>query len=349
MTDILPIIADTNFNRIGIVDDYISLIWTTRFYEHGDFQIQTPITPENIDLLAIGNYVIRDDNENVGIIEKVDLIYSETNNRVLTVSGRFLTQLLSRRIIAEQTQVSGAVSSAINTLINDSIISPALAARKISNFTLGSYSIAATIEAQYTGKNLYNVISDLALQYGFGFKITLNDDNEFVFELYEGTDRSYDQSENPYIVFSDEYDNLLNSEFQRDDKNIINCVLAAGEGEGTTRKTVWVSSPDNPTGISRYEFYDDSRNTSSNDGEISEQDYLEQLGEIGRENLTAYTLTFSGEINSINIQFGVNVNIGDIVTIENSELGLSSSVRIIELIESVDASGRYSIIPTFGT
>ena len=229
MTDILPIIADTNFNRIGIVDDYISLIWTTRFYEHGDFQIQTPITPENIDLLAIGNYVIRDDNENVGIIEKVDLIYSETNNRVLTVSGRFLTQLLSRRIIAEQTQVSGAVSSAINTLINDAIISPALAARQISNFTLGDYSIAATIEAQYTGKNLYNVISDLALQYGFGFKITLNDDNEFVFELYEGTDRSYDQSENPYIVFSDEYDNLLNSEFQRDDKNIINCVLAAGE------------------------------------------------------------------------------------------------------------------------
>lgn len=348
MADILPIVADTNFIKLGVIDDYISLIWTTRYYEHGDFQIEIPITKENAELYQIGNYILRNDNPNVGIIEKVDLVYSSTSSRVLTISGRFLTQLLGRRIIAEQTVVSGAISTCINKLITDAIINPAINARKISNFVLDNYTIATTIEAQYTGKNLYEVISELALQYKFGFIITLNDDNEFVFTCYEGEDRSYNQSTNPYVIFSDEYDNLINSEYQKDSSGIITDVLAAGEGEGLDRRTVWVTNSEAPTGINRYEYYDDSRNISSNEGEISDQEYMEQLAEDGRMDLTTYTVTFAGECDSSNITFGVDVNVGDVVQIENSILGLTSTARIIELIESVDSSGAYSIIPTFG-
>lgn len=348
MADILPIVADTNFIKLGVIDDYISLIWTTRYYEHGDFQIEIPITKENVELYKIGNYILRNDDPNVGIIEKVDLVYSSTSSRVLTISGRFLTQLLGRRIIAEQTVVSGAISTCINKLITDAIINPALNARKISNFVLDNYTIATTIEAQYTGKNLYEVISELALQYKFGFRITLNDDNEFVFTCYEGEDRSYNQSTNPYVIFSDEYDNLINSEYQKDSSGIITDVLAAGEGEGLDRRTVWVTNSEAPTGINRYEYYDDSRNISSNEGEISDQEYMEQLAEDGRMDLTTYTVTFAGECDSSNITFGVDVNVGDVVQIENSILGLTSTARIIELIESVDSSGAYSIIPTFG-
>ena len=348
MADILPIVADTNFIRLGVIDDYVSLIWTTRYYEHGDFQIEVPITEENVTMLAIGNYILRNDDDNIGIIEKVDLVYSSTNKRVLTVSGRFATQILGRRIVAEQTVVSGSISTCINKLIEDAITNPAINARKISNFVIDNYTIATTIEAQYTGKNLYDIISELAKQYKFGFRITLNDDNEFVFTCYEGEDRSYNQNVNPYVIFSDEYDNLINSEYQRDASGIITDVLAAGEGEGDQRRTIWVTNNEVPTGINRFEYYDDSRNTSSNEGEISDQEYLEQLAEDGRMDLTTYTVTFAGECDSSNIHFGTDVNVGDLVTIENSILGLSSTVRIIELIESVSPSGAYSIIPTFG-
>ena len=348
-TKILPIIMDQNFNRIAAIDSYKSLIWTSRYYNHGDFEITIGISAQIISLLSVGNYVVRDDDENVGIIEKIDLKISETNEQVLIVSGRFLTQILARRIIAEQTQVNGTVAAAINKLINDAIISPTIADRQISNFTLGTYTTTATIEAQFTGKNLYTVISDICKQYGIGFKITLNDSNEFVFELYEGVDRSYDQSANPYVVFSNQYDNLINAEYQKDSKNLITAVLAAGEGEGLDRKTVWVTSDSNPTGLNRFEYYDDSRNTSSNEGEIPEDEYLNQLAELGRENLTTYETTFGGQVNFTNIQFKTDVNLGDICTIENTDLGVAFSARIIEVIESVDASGKYSIIPTFGT
>ncbi len=345
---IYPIAMDQNFNRIGIIDNYKTLIWTSRYYEHGDFEITIGVTPETVELLATGNYIMRTDDENVGIVEKIDVKISESSEQLLIVSGRFLTQILARRIIAQQTQVSGSVSAAINKLLNDAIISPAIAARKISNFTLGSYSIAATIEAQYTGKNLYTVISDICLQYGLGFKVTLNDSNEFVFELYEGVNRSYEQSVNPYVVFSDQYDNLVNAEYQKDTKGVITAVLAAGEGEGLDRKTIWVTSDSNPTGLNRFEYYDDSRNTSSNEGEISEQDYYNQLAELGREKLTTYETTFGGEVDFTNINFKTDINLGDICTIENTKLGIVFSARIIEVIESIDASGKYQIIPTFG-
>lgn len=345
--EILPIIVDSNFTKLGTIDDYKSLIWTTRYYEHGDFEICTGVNPLYYSFLAVGNYVLRADDENVGIIEKVEIQITEEDEEILIASGRFLTQILGRRIIATQTQVNGLVSSAMYTLIEEAIINPSISQRQISNFINGDYVGTDTIEAQYTGKNLYEVISGVCLQYGLGFKVNLNDDNQFVFNLYEGVDRSYGQSVNPYVVFSDTYDNLLNAQYQKDAKNIVTNVLAAGEGEGDERKMIWVTN-ENPSGLNRYEFFDDSRNISSNDGEISDAEYMSQLAEAGKENLTSYETTFASDVDFTNVKFKEEVNIGDIVTIENSKLGAYFNVRIIEVIESIGEDGKYSIIPTFG-
>ena len=347
--EILPIISDQNFIRLGVIDNYKSLIWTSRYYEHGDFEIVTGVSAKNIAMFKVGNYVTREDDDNVGIIESVGVDITEEDEETLIIYGRFSTQILGRRIIANQTQVNGRVSDAIYHLINDAIINPTITQRKIDNFILGDYSNPNKISAQFTGKNLYAVISDICLQYGLGLKVTLNDNNEFVFQLYEGVDRSYDQTENPYMVFSDTYDNLLNAQYQKNAQNLITNVLAAGEGEGDARKMIWVSNEADPTGLERYEFFDDSRNISSNDGEILESEYMNQLAEAGKENLSSYETKFAGQVDFNNVRFKEDINLGDICTIENSKLGKSFNTRIIEVIESVDESGKYSIIPTFGT
>lgn len=346
---ILPVVMDKNYNRIAVIDSYKTLIWTTRYYTHGDFEISIGLSAEMVRILAIGNYIVRDDDDNVGIIEKVDVKITSTNEQLLIVSGRFLTQILARRIIADQTQVSSTISQAIDTLITDAIINPAVTARKIDNFVLDTYSFTDTIEAQYTGKNLFEVISDLCLQYGLGLKIYFDSSKNFVFKLYKGIDRSIDQDVNPHLIFSNDYDNLINAEYQRDSENLITAVLAAGEGEGDERKTIWAYGDTEPEGLDRYEYYDDSRNTSSNDGEISEQDYYKQLQEDGRSDLTTYETTFAGEVNFNTVKYKVDVDIGDICTIENTDLGINFNARIIEVIESIDATGKYTIIPTFGT
>ncbi len=349
---ITPIIYDNSGNMRLIVDNYKSLIWTTRYYDHGDFEIVVPLNKITATCCQATYYIMRDDDENIGIIEKVEAKISETDEEILIVSGRFATQILARRIIAEQTEVNGTVAEAINQLITDAIISPTIPERQISNFVLGDYSTEETITAQYTGKNLYTVIHDICTQYGLGFKITLNENKQFVFSLYKGVDRSYNQSENPYVVFSNVYDNLINIEFQVDFRNVITTVLSAGEGEGLQRKTVWVSNPNisvlPAVGLYRYEYYLDARNTSSNEGEISEQDYLDQLAELGKENFTPYEMTTAGEVLFTSIEFKKDVNIGDLVVVEDSRLAQAFTVRIIEVIESISESGAYTIIPTFG-
>lgn len=342
----IPVIMNTSFERLAEIDDYISFIWTNRYYTAGDFELCVVANAENMALLQKWYYIVRDDDENVGIIEHLVVQHDEESGNVIVVSGRFLPSILGRRIIAVQTNVSGAISSCVNKLINENVISPTIAARQISNFILGSYTFSKTMYAQYTGDNLLDTISAICETYGLGFKVTLNDQNQFVFQLYQGIDHTYDQSTNPYVIFSDEYDNLLSSEYEENYAEMVTAVLVAGEGEGLQRKAMWVS--DGATGINRCELYKDQRDLQSNDGEIPTAEYDEILQEKGKELLTTYTAAFTGEVFMNNVEYRKDVNVGDLVVIENKKLGIYMNTRLVEVIESMSETGEYSTVPTFG-
>lgn len=343
---IIPIILNTNFERIGMIDDYSSLIWTSRYYQCGDFEIVVPIDSAHIDLLQKDFYVVRDDDENVGIIEDIQIEQSEDQKEQMIIIGRFLSSILGRRIIATQTQLSGTVSAGIASLINDSIINPSVLARKIDNFEIKTTLFADRLDAQFTGKNLLAAVEDTCQTTHIGFKTTLNG-NIFCFELYRGLDRSYNQSENPWVVFSDEFDNLLSSKYTQTASTQITDVLVAGEGEGLDRKMLWVSK-DNNIGLDRYELFQDQRNLSTNNGSVSDEEYKKQMQEEGLEQITTITQVFDGTVYFDNIKYKSDVNLGDVVVIENKRWGVHINSRLIEVIESVDESGIYQIVPTFG-
>ena len=346
MKQIMPIVMDTNFTKLAIIDDYISLIWTTRYYEAGDFELCVNVNPINYNLFRKDYFIYREDDENVGIIEDIKIQRSNDGKEIFIVTGRFLSSILARRIIAVQTTVSGSISNCINKLINENVINPSIAARKIDNFILNDYTISQTMQAQYTGDNLLKTISDICETYGIGYKVTLNDQNQFVFSLYEGVDRTYDQSVNPWVIFSDKYDNLLSSEYEENYRDVVTAVLVAGEGEGEDRKTAWVTNGD--TGLARHEAYKDQRQIQSDDGEISDAEYTELLQESGKESLTQYTTAFTGTVYFDNITYKEDVDVGDMCVIENSRWGIYLNSRLVEVIESVSESGEYSIVPTFG-
>lgn len=344
----LPIVINTNFERIAIIDDYSSFIWSTRFYACGDFELCVDVTVEHINVLQIGYYVARDDDENVGIIEKIKVSKNEDGKEVLIVSGRFLPSIIGRRIISVQTQVNGTVSNVIETLLNNEVINPSDSSRQIPGLSfISTVTDPTTFKAQYTGKNVLEIVEELCLTYGVGFKVILQENNEFLFKLYEGVDRSYDQNVNPYVIFSNQYDNLISSEYEESHENLVNAVLVAGEGEGIDRKMLWVTK-NNPSGLNRYEYFADKRDLQSNDGEISPADYNAQLQSAGKECLTEFTAAFTGNVYFNDIKYKTDVNVGDICTIKNDKWGIYINSRIVEVIESVSESGQYSIIPTFG-
>ena len=336
-----------NFEMLAIIDYYVSFIWTTRYYDCGDFELVVDVNSNSLDLFQKDYYICRDDDEHVGIIENIKIQKNEDGQELIIVSGRFLSCILGRRIISEQTQINSTVSDAIYLLLNNEIIDPLIAKRKISNFTYGDYTTAETIEVQYTGDNLLKTITAICSTYGIGFKTLLSDNNQFVFQLFDGVDRSYGQSVNPYVVFSDEYENLLSSEYEENYQDIATNVLVAGEGEGLDRRTLWVTETD-PSGIDRHEVYKDHRDIRSNDGEISDVEYLNMLREAGLQNLTTITQAFTGTVYFNNIVYKEDVNIGDICTIENKKWGIYINSRLVEVIESINEAGEYSIIPSFG-
>lgn len=346
MKQILPVVMNRSFQRLAVIDDYSSFIWSTRYYTCGDFQLIVDVNETNMNLFQKDYYIVRDDDDNIGIIDDIIIQRNEDAQEVLIVTGKFLASILGRRIIAQQTTVTGAISACINALINQNVINPSIAARKISNFILGSYTFSTTMQAQFTGTNVLEAISAICETYGLGFKVTLNSNNQFVFQLYSGTDRTYDQNVNPWVVFSDKYDNLLSSEYEENYQNIATAVLVAGEGEGLDRKTVWVT--DGSTGLDRHELFKDQRNIQSNNGEISDAEYTKLLQESGKESLTKYTTAFTGTVYFDNITYKEDVNIGDLCVIENSRWGIYVNSRLVEVIESVNEAGEYSIIPTFG-
>ena len=343
----LPIIANTSFKRIGTIDDYVSFIWSRRYFAAGDFELTVAISAENTELLQKDYYIMRDDADDVGIIENIKLGESADGNQLMTVSGRFLVSILARRIIATQIQVSGTVENCVKQLINANAIAPNVAARRIPNLQYGTFTNAAkTMQQQFTGQNLLEAIQEICESNGCGLRIILTNDNKFSFYLYDGVDRSYNQETNPYVIFSNEFDNLDSSEYQESYESIITDVLVAGEGEGTARKTVWASKANN-SGLNRYESYQDARNSSTNDGEISDAVYYDQLRAEGKESITNFAQAFAGEVNWNNYDLGNGVDIGDIVVIENTRWQIGMNARIIEIIESVNESGVYSAIPTF--
>lgn len=345
-------VLNQSFEIIAIIDEYESVIWTTRYFTYGDFELYLSADNNLMDLLQIGNYLVRDKDvngaiyQNVMIIRNLEITTDAEDGDHLIVTGYDLKSILNRRIIPEQTNLYGNVDALMQNLVYTEIINPSIAARQISNFIAGVNEIQTvyTMRQQITGKNLGEIMTKISTAYGYGYDVYIDNGN-FVFYVYEGADRSYNQNANPYVVFSNNYGNLLSSDYVINNDNFANVAVVAGEGEGTARKKVTVG---NASGLERYEVWIDSRNTSSDDGTISEDEYLELLTQEGVESLSEMetTTTFSGEIDdSTNYTINVDYFLGDIVQIEN-DYGIQATTRIVEIIESEDDTGS-SVIPTF--
>lgn len=335
-----------------MLEIYESLIWTVQYFGASDFQIVTTATEENIKKLAIGRYLVRTEDakeggefQNVMVIEGQKLEYDADKGWMLTVTGRGLKSILSRRIVWKQTTMSGSIEKAARQIVTDNIINPEDSARAFPNFIMEDergYDDAA--EFQLFGENIADWLASIGESYGCGWDVYIKGGN-YVFKFYKGEDRSYNQTKNTPVVFSEEYDNLLSSTYTHSAENFGNAALIGGEGEGTNKRTAAVGES---AGLERFEKYIDGSGVSSNGQIITLETYAKLLEDYGREQLanTKSAEKFSGEIQPDGI-FKINKDyyLGDIVQIDTKR-GITATPRIIEIIYAEDGSG-VSVVPTF--
>lgn len=355
----IHVLNPENFELEGIVDSFVSLIWRPSYYDVGDFELYMGASLEAFRLFQKGRYLVRETDitvengivtyKNVMIVKNIDLYTDVESGDFVSITGRELKFLLNSRIVWNQTSISGNVENAIRSLVTENAINPTNENRIIPTLSLDELSgITDTLDTQITGDNLDKSITNICKNYLLGWEVYISN-NSLKFRVYQGTNRSYGQTNNPYVVFSDTFDNLYNTEYQMHSEDYANCTLIGGEGEGKER--VYQVVGDEYAGLNRFEYFTDARDLSRNAGsedEIAEADYNKMLQERGREKLAELSVTegFSGEVLSdVTFEYNRDFFMGDIVTVIN-KYGISRNVIVLSSIESMDSNGK-KLIPQF--
>lgn len=352
---------NADFEVIGILDTAQSVIWHSVYYGVGDFQIYIRLT-DALHLIADARYITRPDNDEVGVIESLLIADDIESGKMITIAGRFAKCLLDRRIIYtlsgtsnKATILQGKVETEVRRLVNEN----AIASRSLGVFELGAVAgISKTIvdengtaaQKQVSFENLLEYTEAVLKEYSIASAVKLSN-GKLQYIVYEGADRSADNTDgNQPIVFSKEFDNLLSSEYTFDSTAEKNVALIGGEGEGIERFCVLLGSQ---SGLQRKEVFVNAssiKKTYKDENDVektyTDAEYTAMLKTHAKQEMSELIVSedFNGaiDITNGNWKYGVDVFLGDIVTIQDNDIAVFKNVRLAEVTEYQDEDG-YSV------
>ena len=328
---------DKNLDLLGIVDYFISLRWRRKYFEAGEFEIVLPVNEYTMQFVSEDIIVMRNNYTEAGIIDTIEYSDDGTDEQV-TISGRFLSSLLERRIVTSKINFNGNTIEGMNTIVN--AMTPLTTQWETSQVTMSS----PHIEFQCTYKNVYEYLRKLAEYSNIGVRVVPNVESKvYMFEVWKGLDRTSTQSTNEQYAFSDDKFNIEQGSLVISSKTKATYILVGGTGEDDERTVVSVNN--GKTGFDRYEVFSD-QSSLSDDG-LSTSEYKNQLKTVGEGILSDGTFTL--EVTALVQQDYKNKwDLGDIVDIKKDKWGTSSTQRIIE-VEEIIENGKKTIYPTFGS
>ena len=360
-------IRNAETELIGIIDTAKSVIWRSVYYGVGDFEVYVQATQNTRELLSVGNYVTRPDNNEIGIIEKVEIKADKFDGLVITASGRFAKSILDRRLIYNLSGTSnsatilrGNVELQVRKIVEENAIScafdsrrniPLLALGALANIPLEIVDESGNAaQKQVSYGNLLEYSDAVLQEYELSARVTLDAERKKLqYSVFSGEDRSEEnESGNEPVIFSEDYDNLKDSAYSLDKTSCKNAALVGGEGEGTAR--FYALAAGSEAGLARREVWVDASSISKKykDAGGTEQTYSDDvysgfLIEKGRQSLSALkpVEAFGGslDVTSGNFVFNRDFFLGDVVTVESERIGVYKRVRIISVTEVQDENG----------
>ena len=128
-------VYDQDLTPLGLAEDFTSLTWTRRAREPSECEIKLPVSSLAVDLLAIGNLVMKleDETGEAMQIESREIEMDDEGRETLTVKARGLMSWLSRRVnLTAYDETSDMTPQAIAyMLIKANATAPSAAKRKL--------------------------------------------------------------------------------------------------------------------------------------------------------------------------------------------------------------------------
>ena len=334
-------VLSLGYINLGIIPDYISLSWTERFYEIGEFELKLSYNSEMQSLIHLDRIIKRSDSKQMMLIERIEIQTSEDEGDVMTISGRDVGCLLDRRIVYKRYQIAAQSYpiQTITTLINAMLVDN----HKLPYFTVDtsdntSISTSDKIYEQFLGESLSDVLIEYAKTYVFGWHVEYSPDGNRGSAVLK-----FDFSTDKGDTLSQLKNQINNVRIVKDNTEYRNAGICAGEYQDEERiREIYVS--DNPSGLDRYETYVDGSDISDSTTDMDSAMYNNMLWRKGIGELKSMKVNKNycdGECNNLPSR----ILVGDIVTLENA-YGDNGKAKILEITDVFDETG-HTRIPSF--
>lgn len=269
----------------------ISLQWFLRYNDIGRVEYHTDIKNDLIPLILPENdIIIVQNNQSAWIHSKTDILNIQSD---FMLNGETLNCMLNWRAV-KPFEMTDTVENIIRSLITDKFMTAGN--NYISNFklanTIGGTSVTTYNLLEEKSKSLLEVVRELCKIDDLGFSVDVINE-ELVFKLYRGLDRTQDQTDRPAVTLSEDEKTLYESEYYNSQMDYYSHGIYPSDLE------TWTDiQKDNVTGFRRREkvLYSST-----------ETEAIEELSEFKkREEIRG----------KAEIQYGKDYNLGDILTIQ---------------------------------
>ena len=329
------------------IDDYESLQFYRRWHKVGEFELNVNRNKQNTNELTKGNIILLGgDLQKAGIIrhKEINLGRDGKGGETVTVSGPCMKGLAQQRITIPPEQqaydtITGDAETVIKHYIENNVTDPADNDRKVGTVSIAlNQNRGDSLAWRSRYKKLHEEIEEISKVAGLGWGAYIDlEAGEIIFEVYEGKDLTADQSENPPVIFSPEFDALEALNFMDSDIDYRNVGYAAGQGEGADREVIEIGTA---SGLDRHETFFDARDI----------DDTQELQERGEQRLAekAQEIYLEGEVlDKSSFIYEQDYDLGDLVTVQKKEWGVTLNALITEVKETYESAG-FSLDLTFG-
>lgn len=361
-------IIDKEINLLSEIDLYTSLRYRRSWQGVGDFEVHIV---GNDTSLAEGNIIVLGGNgHKAGIIRSVQYAVG-ANGIITTVTGQTLNGIASQRVVLPkkgdggyyrvppysadiqpvpaETIIKEYARSCLHPTESD-IVNGSDTKRIIDNLIIADdlkRGLSSVWQARYDC--LPDVLCAISEYCDIGWEIYVDFDKKcFVFDVCTGVDRSANQTDNSTVIISREFDGADSITYTFDTQNHKNVAYCGGAGENEDRTIIKVSPENAETeaeGFDRSEVFLDCGSLG-----LTETQTEMSLENEGRHKLQDYSTVenFSGNILPYSsFKYESHWNLGDLVTVTERSIGKTQDLRISEVEEAYETSGK-SVSVTFG-
>lgn len=287
-------ILDDNYDRVGIVDEYESVLWHKKYNDVGESEIYVPCDEDMLQLLKRGRYVYRYDDDMFCKIEGIKIETDVENGDYIIATAGDMCKVLAGRIVRYPITFSGTVARFIEKVLTDNVIKPLPISRAIPNFRIDTSNFSQfteKIEKSAFTEDLLQLIITTCKTYNIGFRMSFDiDRRELVFRLYKGADKATGAG-GEIVEFSPTYANIISSEYQEDESEYKNVAYVGYKDEaGYDHLLSLYNGDQEPQGEARREVYVDGSSTSR---DITLEELEQLFGTLHKETTTTTERTTS--------------------------------------------------------